>query len=351
MTERVYAIDLFCGAGGVTCGLKKAGFVVTAGVEIDAIAAKTYKANNENTVIYNTDIRKITGETLMATSPENRIDLIAACPPCQGFSSLTSKYKRNDIRNELIFDFIRLTDEIKPAAIMLENVPGMACGRGKDIFEESVRMLQGIGYKIDYKICDVADYGVPQHRRRLVMLGGLNKSISVPLVIGSYEYRKQRWKTVRETIKSVEKPRIFDKKELATGVVSKDWNVIRNISKINLERLKHIPPEGDRRCIPDVLRPDCHKNKNEGFINVYGRMQWSLPSPTITGGCTTLSKGRFGHPDEMRTISVYEAALLQTFPENYIFKTESIDEVCKMIGNAVPPLFAEIMAKQCFNSF
>ena len=342
-----FAVDLFCGGGGLTQGLKQAGFKVSAGVELDPVAAATYRANHPTTKLFAEDIRSISGKDLLASSPVGRIDLIAACPPCQGFSSLTFKYKRNDARNELIFEFVRLVKEVRPSAIMMENVPGLANGRGKAFFDQAVEEFRKLGYCLDYKVCDVADYGVPQHRHRLVLLGALNQEICVAdAVCGDNGILRPR-QTVRDTIEKLPEPSVFNSRTVTGGPLNTNWNIVRNISPLNMERLKALPSESDRRALPENLRPACHKEKNKGFINVYGRMRWDVPSPTITGGCTTLSKGRFGHPEENRTISVLEAALLQTFPETYIFPTPSIDATCKIIGNALPPKFAEIMASQC----
>lgn len=344
-----FAADLFCGGGGLTQGLKDAGFNVVAGVEVDTVAAATYRANHPSVKLFTEDIRKISGQDLLASSPANRIDLIAACPPCQGFSSLTSKYKRNDTRNELIFEFVRLVKDIRPSTIMMENVPGLANGRGKSFFTEAVEEFQKLGYFVDFKICDVADYGVPQHRRRLVLLGSLDHEIHVANALYGDKTSLLPLRTVRDTLNGLPEPTVFCAKTAEGGPLCTKWNVVRKISTLNIERLKSLPAESDRRALPEKLRPTCHKSNDSGFSNVYGRMRWDYPSPTITGGCTTLSKGRFGHPEKNRTISVLEAALLQTFPENYIFPTPSIDAVCKIIGNALPPRFAEIMASQCMN--
>ncbi len=347
--DAFFAVDLFCGGGGLTQGLKDAGFVVVAGVELDPVAADTYHANHPSAHLFASDIRDISGEELLASSPEGRIDLIAACPPCQGFSSLTSKYRRDDARNELIFEFVRLVKEVRPRMIMMENVPGLANGRGKAFFEEALRKFRNLGYRLDFRICDVADYGVPQHRKRLVLLGALHANLKVAMPIFGADGKMKPYRTVRDTISGMPRPVVFDSRKSVGGPVNLMWNVVRRISAINVERLKALPCGADRRALPENLRPPCHKTNNKGFVNVYGRMRWDEPSPTITGGCTTLSKGRFGHPEQNRTISVLEAALLQTFPPSYIFQTPSIDAVCKIIGNALPPLFAKIMALQCMN--
>ena len=346
------AIDLFAGGGGLTQGLKRAGFSVCAAVEIEPHACATYSANHSETVLFQRDIRKISGVEMLTTSPTGIIDLIAACPPCQGFCTLTAKYQREDARNELIFDFVRLVKEIKPASIMMENVPGLANGKGKAVFAEAMNELRTLGYILNIDILEVANYGVPQSRRRLVVLGGLNKSISIPVQTHSKKptHNQQPWVTVKDAIANIETPQVLKKASFIGGEARYGWNIVRDLSEINKARLRSIKAGQSRTKIPMELRPPCHKKTEIGFTNVYGRMAWNLPSPTITGGCTTLSKGRFGHPTQLRTISVYEAALLQTFPPDYKFDTLLMDKVCNIIGNALPPLFAEKMAKQCHNA-
>lgn len=345
------AIDLFSGGGGLTVGLKAAGFSVCAAVEFDEVAAATYSENHPEVVMITRDIRTVTADEIIRCSPTNKIDLIAACPPCQSFSSLTSKYKRKDSRDELIFEFARLVEDIKPRSIMMENVPGLAI-KGAKLFNPVIKKFKKLGYKIEYRVLEVADYGVPQNRKRLVVLGALDKEIRIPESTHSEngETGKQKWRTVRDAISHLPEPIGLGKAKARGGPKAHNWHISRDLSAVNLERLRFLKPGGDRTQLPDHLRPDCHKNKQSGFTNVYGRMSWDKPSPTITGGCTTMSKGRFGHPKKMRTISVREAALLQTFPENYKFSSDYIDRVCTIIGNALPPKFAEAMATVCANS-
>lgn len=346
------AIDLFAGGGGLSQGLKQAGFVVSAAVEIEPAACATYSANHPGTVIFQHDICKITGQELLRTSPTGQINLIAACPPCQGFSSLTAKYRRDDPRNELIFEFIRLVKEIRPSTIMMENVPGLAKGAGSHLFEMAMQDLQTQGYHLSYDVVDVADYGVPQRRRRLVVLGSRSTSIEIPKATHSRAPREgqQRWATVRDAIAQEDRPVTLKRAMALGGAHSVGWNVVRNLSDLNIERLRAVRPGKSRAALPIELRPRCHQLSDTGFSNVYGRMSWDEPAPTITGGCTTLSKGRFGHPSQLRTISVREAALLQSFPKEYLFDTSQMDKVCSIIGNALPPLFAEVMASACLRS-
>ncbi|UJR57509.1 DNA cytosine methyltransferase [Dickeya zeae] len=157
-----------------------------------------------------------------------------------------------------------------------------------------------------------------------------------------------KWKTVKEAFYGLGRPTPLSEAASYGGPRRLNWHVTRNISEINIERLKYVKPGGPRYDIPEHLRPKCHQGKDKGFGNVYGRMSWDDPAPTITGGCTVLSKGRFGHPSELRTISVREAARLQTFPDHFEFATEFVDRACQIIGNALPCEFARIMSKACY---
>ena len=347
MKQPFVAIDLFSGGGGLTLGLKQAGFVVSAAVEFDKHASATYSANHPETVLYCKDIRGVTGAELLSTSPTRKIDLIAACPPCQSFSSLTSKYKSKDARDELINEFARIVREVMPATLMMENVPGLT-KKGAHLFDPVIEELESLGYKITYDVLDVADYGIPQRRRRLVVLGSLTTKLKIPAPTHceTSDGTLPTWETVRAAISNIPEPMTLADTRAVGGPKKFDWNVVRNLAPQNVARLKAIKAGASRTSLPKALRPDCHKN-NSGFSNVYGRMSWDKPSPTITGGCTTLSKGRFGHPSALRTISVREAAALQSFPDDYIFDTEFIDRACIMIGNALPPKFAKIMADVC----
>ncbi|KWS53737.1 MULTISPECIES: DNA cytosine methyltransferase [Pseudomonas syringae group] len=347
--NQLVAIDLFAGGGGLTLGLKNAGFLVSAAVEIDTVAGVTYASNNPGTVLFSKDIKEVTGKELLATSPTGKIDLIAACPPCQSFSSLTSKYSKKDSRDELINEFCRLVEELMPRTIMMENVPGLT-KKGKHLFDPVIQRFKDVGYSIDYKILEVADFGVPQRRKRLVVLGALNADICIPSPTHTEHPQNQpnlkKWVSVRDAISDLPNPIRLSESKLAGGPQQYGWNVTRDISEMNQERLRHLGEGADRTKLPQHLRPACHQG-DFGFTNVYGRMAWDKPSPTITGGCTTPSKGRFGHPEEVRTISVREAARLQTFPDNYVIKTDFVDKACLIIGNALPPLFATAMAKIC----
>ena len=345
------SIDLFSGGGGLSEGMRQAGFSVNAAVEIDSIAAETFRVNHKDATVIERDIRHVASSELLKQSgiPKGKLDLLAGCPPCQGFSSLTAKYKRDDSRNSLIKEVSRLVRDLAPRAVMIENVPGIM-SKGFPYLSDFIRELEGLGYIANYDVLQVADYGVPQERRRFVLLAGLGFEIEIPKPTHSRtgDNGLPKWKTVKEAFKGLGKPISLKETSSYGGPRGLNWHVTRNLSGINIERLKYLKPGGPRYDIPDHLRPNCHKGKNEGFGNVYGRMSWDTPSPTITGGCTVLSKGRFGHPTELRTISVREAARLQTFPDDFEFATEFVDHACQIIGNALPCEFARIMSEACY---
>ena len=345
------AVDLFSGGGGLTVGLKKAGFTVAAAVEIEPAAASTFQINHPGTKLFIQDIRHVSGKDLLAQSPTGTIDLLSGCPPCQGFTSLTAKYKRDDPRNALVNEMLRLIKETLPKAVMMENVPGLAL-RGKHLLDPMCSQLEGLGYKITLNVLQVADYGIPQFRKRLVLLAGRGFSISMPKPTHSSTGANglPMWKTVREAISHYPAPITFSEAKLLGKLPSREWHVVRDLSAQNVARLQAATPGTSWENIPESLRPPCHQGKYRGFSNVYGRMEWDKVSPTITGGCTTLSRGRYGHPTENRTISVREAATLQTFPEDYIFDTQYMDKVCNIIGNALPCEFAQQIASQCLHA-
>ncbi len=344
------AIDVFAGAGGLTVGLKRAGFRVAAAVEIEPHSFATYKANHPEVRCLKEDIATISGTALLELAGTDRIDLLAGCPPCQGFTSLTAKYRdREDPRNALVLEMTRLAEEIRPRAIMMENVPGLA-RKGRSLYGQMQARLQALDYRLTEGVLQVADYGVPQFRRRFVLLGGQGFEIALPDATHSGVPTSDLapWRTVRDAIKNMPAPLTLAEAKAMGQVERSDWHIVRKLSRENVERIKVAKAGETWTHIPEHLRPACHRGGYVGFTNVYGRMVWDRPSPTITGGCTTLSKGRFGHPNADRTISVREAALLQTFPRDYRLDTPFMDRVCNMIGNALPCDFAESLSRQCF---
>jgi DNA (cytosine-5)-methyltransferase 1 len=203
-----------------------------------------------------------------------------------------------------------------------------------------------VNYRYTWDVLQVADYGIPQNRLRLVLFAGRGFELALPKPthhrIG--EGGLSPWKTLRDVISDMDSPTLLDESWKAGGPQRYNWHIVRRLSPMNMARLRKTLPGASRAQLPRSLRPDCHKAADTGYTNVYGRMSWDQLPVTITGGCTTLSKGRFGHPSELRTISVREAARIQTFPDDYVFDTPYMDHVCGMIGNALPCDFAETLA-------
>lgn len=339
------AAELFAGGGGLALGLCNAGVRPVAAVELDQYAAAVFAANHPDVQLFQRDVRTVSGAELKSVSANGRIDILAACPPCQGFSTLTTKYHRSDVRNILVAEVGRITRELEPAALMLENVPGLA-GRGRPILDDLVTDLEKNGYVVNWSVLQVADYGVPQMRRRFVLLAGRGFSISMPDPTHAQNGSRglPPWRTLRDTLTIGARPLRVDEATATGGFEAANWHVVRKLGAQNLARLRHAVPGKGRAVLPHHLRPACHQGRDDGFTNTYGRMEWDQPSSTITAGCLSPSKGRFGHPEELRTISLREAALLQTFPSSYKFVGNKIDAACSVVGNALPCLFAEAIA-------
>jgi DNA (cytosine-5)-methyltransferase 1 len=345
--QQFTAVDLFAGAGGLSLGARKAGFDVRVAIEIDNQIASTYRKNYPTALVIQKDVRKISGIEVLRSLPNRRIDLLMGCAPCQGFCSLTIKNRRVDPRNRLVGEMARLVEETMPNAVLMENVPGLAL-RGKKLLSAFVTRLKALGYEPAWWNVQMADYGVPQKRRRLVLLAGRGFAIDLPTPTHSrlHSAGLKRWRTLRDAIYGERAPKRLSalRNRSATSV---NWHVVRDLQPKTRARLRAAIPGQMRVELDDDLLPECHRDGYDGFRNVYMRMYWDAPSPTITAGCTTPAKGRFGHPDRRRTtISVREAATIQTFPKSFRFDTDNLDLACEMIGNAVPPLFARQLAGQ-----
>jgi DNA (cytosine-5)-methyltransferase 1 len=326
------AVDLFSGCGGLTQGLKDAGFRVLAAVELEELAVETYRSNHGDVLLFDGDIRDIAGEALLRACrlAPGELDLLAGCPPCQGFSRLREKNRGQrmaDPRNRLIDEVFRLVETLLPKAVMLENVPNLA---KYTRYIEFKRRLRRLGYEISDAILDVAKYGVPQRRKRLVVLASR---------LGPMEHPQPSdvRSTVRDAIAALPRPEYSD-------------DPLHNLCETRSDRIRQligrVPKNGGSRTdLPKGLTLRCHAD-TDGYYDVYGRMSWDDVSPTITGGCINPSKGRFLHPEEDRAITLREAALLQSFPPDYFFSLQRGKyAAAEMIGNALPPVFSRIQAE------
>lgn len=326
MLTKPTAIDLFCGCGGLSVGLKRAGFTVLAAIDIEPISIKTYRANHHGVITWTKDIQEVTSSALKRRLKLRKgdLDLLAGCPPCQGFTplrTLNGSRVINDPRNDLIFEFQRFVKDLRPKTVMMENVPELA----KDSrFVEFCEALRQLGYIGSHRILDAADFGVPQRRRRLIYLAGYGRAIP-------FAQPKSQRKTVRDAIGNL--PGVGNSEDCLHDIIEKRTEGV-------MEKIRNIPHDGGSRTdLAEDVQLKCHKNCN-GFRDIYGRMTWDKQAPTITCGCFNPSKGRFLHPEEDRAITMREAALLQGFPKRYRFRgTKSKSAIASMIGNALPPPF------------
>lgn len=333
--RRFSAIDLCSGCGGLSLGLKRAGFEVLAAVDNDALSVETYRMNHPNTHVVEDDIRSVDPAALMKDLNLNQgeLDLLAGCPPCQGFSTLrTFNGNRNvdEEMNDLIFEFIRFARAFLPKALMIENVPALL---RDDRLGKVCRELESLGYKCNADLFDAQKYGVPQRRLRMILFAfkGDCPAFGSPV-------RKRV--TVAEAILGLPSPEVSDD-PLHNYRVQRSDRVRTLISLVPKDG-------GSRKDLPDKYKLECHK-RFKGFHDVYGRMSWNKPGPTITGGCINPSKGRFLHPEEDRSITLREAALLQGFPRSYAFPAKKgRHPLAQLIGNAFPPVFAERHAKSIY---
>ncbi len=337
------AVDFFCGGGGMTRGLIDAGIDVLAGIDSNPNCRETYENNNKNFYLEG-DICELSPQNLIDKFPqiENSENvLLVGCAPCQPFSILRREEfddNGNAIPHKsvnLLVEFGRFVKALHPAHVLVENVPGLK-GKGQDVLSNFKHMLAEEGYEFDEKIIYAKDYGVPQNRRRYVLIASRVFQPKIPKA--QYGKNLLPYKTVRETIGKYpaikageEDNRYFNHKAA-------------NLKPILQKRISVTPHDGGSRTDwPEELVLNCHKTF-KGHTDVYGRMKWDEPSPTLTVKCFSLSNGRFGHPEQDRAISLREAAALQTFPDDYIFYG-SMQEIGRQIGNAVPVLLAKTLGE------
>ena len=321
------AIDLFCGSGAVTAALKANGYRVVAAVDFNQTCHLTYKLNHPEVQFRRRDIRALQPNELAAAIPHGRsLDLMVVCAPCQPFSSQNRRRGTKDVREPLILESVRIARALRPRLILFENVPGIA---GSNIFQTLKRRLAAAGYILGNPMrVDAADYGVPQRRVRCIVA-----AVRGPAVVKDFvcQTPKVDRVTVRQALKGLiplASGQRDDRDPLHRSRVHQD---------ITLRRLAEIPKNGGgRNSLPPDLQLACHRDRDPGdFCDVYGRMRWDDVAPTLTTGCTDVTRGRYAHPEQDRAITLREAARLQTFADSYRFAGNR-SEIAEQIGNAVP---------------
>ena len=335
----VAAIDLFCGIGGLTHGLIKAGIPVVAGIDIDETCKYAYETNNRSTFICKDISRELTGADLKALYPEGCIKILVGCAPCQPFSTHTQKYKSRtfDEKWGLLYSFLNLIREVRPDIVSMENVPAIAKSK---VFLDFVAGLEEQDYHLFWDKVYCPEYGVPQTRKRLVLLA----SKLGPIYIIPPTHTHDEYETVRGVIRELEVI-------TAGGASATDsFHQAMGMGEINLERIRQSKPGGTWRDWDEALRAPCHKKESgRSYAGVYARMSWDKPAPTITTQFFNYGTGRFGHPEQDRALSLREGALLQTFPPEYGFVDPelpfSIERFGTHIGNAVPVRLGVIIGR------
>src|SRR3989442_11362398 len=299
MKPRVVAIDVFCGCGGMTRGLLNAGITVLLGIDNDGKARETYENNNPPAKFLKRSVRTLRGSDLIPKDSRGQWDylVLAGCAPCQPYSSLR-KQKELRKHSSLLSQFGRLAKEMMPDVILVENVPGLVGLKGRRIWDRFVRQLKWLGYVPEARVIDAKEYGVPQTRRRLLLVAGRGFAIKLPAPThGPQGTFSHNYVTVRETIAR------YPWLRAGESSASVRNHAAPSLSALNLARIRLIPRDGGSRdSLPPKYVLECHK-LGKCHTDTYGRMAWDKPAPTLTCRCTGLSNGRFGHPSQDRAIS------------------------------------------------
>ncbi len=330
----IHAIDLFCGAGGLTHGLERAGVAVSLGIDIDPACKYPYEANNKAEFMLNS-VEKVSGSDLTPWFSHGETTLLAGCAPCQTFSTYNQKADSSDERWWLLKHFERLITETQPTLVTMENVPRLT---DQDVFREFVKELKDQGYYVSYQIVHCSEYGLPQHRNRLVLLASQLGDIQL---ISPQNYGAKKM-TVRDAISTLP--------PIQAGAVDPKDLLHRSsaLNALNQKRIRASKPGGSWREWSEELVASCHKRQSgKTYGSVYGRMEWDKPAPTMTTQFFGFGNGRFGHPEQHRGISLREGAIFQGFPKDYKFFQEGqvVNKTIagRLIGNAVPVTLGEVI--------
>lgn len=335
------AVDFFCSGGGMSYGMQNAGIKVLAGIDVDVSCKETYKANI-NAEFIHADVFELKEKTIEKQLNLKRNDndlVLIGCSPCQFWSIINTDKTKSQKSKNLLIEFSRFVKYFNPGYVVVENVPGVLKRKKESGLENFIEWLESKNYVVHFEVHNVADYGVPQNRKRFTLIANrISKSELSP------ESANSKKLTVRDVLGEKNGfPTITPGHRDTTEFL----HTCAGLQEINLKRLALTEKDGGSRISyadNKALAPACHQNDKVNFKDSYGRMWWDKQSPTITTKFFSISNGRFAHPEEDRAISLREGAVLQSFPKNYVFKTTSIANTAKMIGNAVPPKYATAIA-------
>jgi len=344
--KQINAVDFFCSGGGMSYGMQQAGINILAGIDFDKNCEETYKANIKGAEFIHADVFNLKKSYLQKKMSLKKNDdnlLLIGCSPCQYWSIINTDKEKSEQSKNLLKVFHHFVIHFMPGYVVVENVPGILRRKEESGLEDFIKWLKSKKYEVHFEIHEVSEYGVPQHRKRFTLIANRVTGKKI-------EPKKQGKKLTVRDVLGVKNgfPQIKAGHEDNTPFM----HTVAGLKEINLKRLALTKKDGGTRLsyVDTNLAPDCHKNRKSGFVDTYGRMFWDKPSPTITTKFFSISNGRFAHPEEDRAISLREGATLQSFPPNYIFKTTSIANTARMIGNAVPPEYAKAIGKAIINS-
>lgn len=343
MSKKIIGIDLFCGIGGLTHGLYKSGINIKAGFDIDETCRFSFcQKNNGNPEFINKDIKKLKRQDVIKYFEKNAYRLVAGCAPCQPYSLYQKKkdfkYRAKHQSYGLIENYIKVVKWVNPHFVIMENVPNL---KNDPYFKKEFIDFFKNKYEIYSDVVNMADYGAPQNRKRLLFVA-IKKNLSFSKLFKIPKKLKIKKNNVIDAIGFLPKIKAGQRDK------SDYWHVANSLSELNLKRIKKSIPGGTWKDWPEEILLDCYKRlKIKSFLSVYGRLRPDRPSPTLTTKFISYGTGRYGHYEQDRALSIREGAILQTFPISYEFnKKLGKTIIARQIGNAVPPLFARILGKE-----
>jgi DNA (cytosine-5)-methyltransferase 1 len=346
--NKIKAVDFFCGGGGMSYGMQKSGIHVLAGIDNEEKCRATYEANIKNAKFFNADVFILKEKELEQNLKLKRNDdklLLIGCSPCQFWSIINTDKKKSQKSKNLLIEFERFVKYFNPGYVVVENVPGVLRKKGESGLESFIEWLKKSNYKVHFDIHNTSDYGVPQNRKRFTLIANRvsNKEIA-PI-------KSKKKITVRDAIGEKNG---FSKIKAGHKDKTSFMHSVPNISQLTLQRLKKVKKNGGNRldfANDPELQLKCFIGRDSSFKDTFGRLWWDKPSPTITTKFFSVSNGRFVHPEENRALSIREAATLQSFPKSYSFEGSSINNIARLIGNAVPPEYAKRIGRSIIKNY